>query len=109
MLRYVYVGERPVQVVAYDWVGYIGSGKFILLNWARDERKVDEMIEESGHTAPVGVGCTINNNQRILFIHHEATLHDINGEWFYKKKTVNAESALTPLPADTFFQIVKQE
>jgi hypothetical protein len=95
----------PVEVCTLDIVGYIGDGKFVILNPVRGRnRELPGTAEESIFSClPTCLNTTLQNNQRINFGGDQATLHNINGRWHFKY--LHPESQLKVLPPFTFFEI----
>lgn len=99
-------GDYPdVKVETLDLVGYVGGGKFVIINpirrspIQRSGRKLPEPDPEWKHM-PWCIRARIENNQVVNFNGNPATLHDVNGEWIVKK-----HCTLEPLAPFTFFEI----
>lgn len=96
------VGDcEPVEVVTLDVVGYKSNGTFVILNPVRNNRrKLPHVVSDA---VPFCFLCTIKNNQVVNFEGDVATLHDIDGKWYYKRHEPNGQ--IRPLEPDTFFEI----
>lgn len=95
---------EPIPVTRRDILVYEGDGKFLIVNPARwPDRKLPEK-----DMFPYPIPAQIQNNQRITFgcIGSEpATLHDINGLWYFKP--CQPKSKPYPLPLFVSFEIAE--
>lgn len=95
---------EPIEVINLDLVGYMGSGAFVILRPFRHWNR--SLPEEPFYgSIPICLRAKIVNNQAVNFGGDKATLHDVNGAWYFRLRRQLDGAALNKLEPHTFFEI----
>lgn len=94
---------KPIPVVNYDVVGYMGDGKFAILNHMRlpSDREVPADMNQ---LFPSCIPCVIEDGQVVYFAgDRPVVLHQADGKWVYR--FYGSGDVFESLAPNTFFEI----